>query len=70
MIKVTPHATTPAVTTTTTTRKRTAPAATAPAATATAKEVQDIKSLCCCLSISQSENYSTWLRIGMILKKL
>ena len=35
-----------------------------------AKELQDIKALCCCLSISQLDNYSTWLRVGMILKKL
>ncbi|MFM7988567.1 MAG: PriCT-2 domain-containing protein, partial [Candidatus Fonsibacter sp.] len=32
--------------------------------------MQDIKALCCCLSISKLDNYSTWLRVGMILKKL
>ena len=58
-------------TTTTTTRTRTAPAPpVTAAATATAKELQDIKALCCCLSISQFDNYSTWLRVGMILKML
>ncbi|MFM7978611.1 MAG: PriCT-2 domain-containing protein, partial [Candidatus Fonsibacter sp.] len=38
--------------------------------TATTKELQDIKARCCCLSISQLDNYATWLRVGMILKKL
>ena len=42
----------------------------APPATATVSELQDIKALCCCLPISQRDNYSTWIRIGMILKKL
>ncbi|MFM7986075.1 MAG: PriCT-2 domain-containing protein, partial [Candidatus Fonsibacter sp.] len=70
MIKVAPQPTTPTVTTTAT-RKRTAPATTtATTTTATAKELQDIKALCCCLSISQLDNYATWLRVGMILKKL
>ena len=32
--------------------------------------MQDIKALCCCPSISQLDNTSTWLRVGMILKKL
>ena len=70
MIKVAPQPTTPTITTTTI--KRTAPAATTTTTTkpATAEELQDIKALCCCLSISQLDNYSTWLRVGMILKKL
>ena len=71
MIKVAPQPTTPAVTTTTI--RRTAPApstTTTTTTTATAEELQDIKALCCCLSISQLDNYSTWLRVGMILKKL
>ncbi|MFM7990088.1 MAG: PriCT-2 domain-containing protein, partial [Candidatus Fonsibacter sp.] len=29
-----------------------------------------MKALCRCLSISQFDDYSTWLRVGMILKKL
>ncbi len=73
VFKVAPQPTMPSVTTTTTiTRTRTVATtpATATAATATAKEVQDIKALCCCLSISQLDNYSTWLRVGIILKKL
>ena len=71
MIKVAPQPTTPAVTTTTI--KRTAPASSATATTtnpATAEGLQDIKSLCCCLSISQVDNYPTWLRVGMILKTI
>ncbi|MFM7985670.1 MAG: PriCT-2 domain-containing protein, partial [Candidatus Fonsibacter sp.] len=71
MIKVAPQPTTPTVTTTTTnTIRRTAPVPTATAATATAKELQDIKAFCCCLSISQLDNYASWIRVGMILKKL
>ncbi|MFM7979550.1 MAG: hypothetical protein ACKPKO_09565 [Candidatus Fonsibacter sp.] len=68
IIKVSPQ---PTPTPTATTRAPTiAPAtqATGPS-TATAKELQDIKALCCCLSISQLDNYDTWLRVGMILKK-
>ena len=38
--------------------------------TATDKQLQDIKDLCSCLSIAQLDDYSTWIRIGMILKKL
>ena len=38
--------------------------------TATAEELQDIRALCDCLSVSQLDDYSTWLRVGMILKKL
>ncbi|MFM7984359.1 MAG: PriCT-2 domain-containing protein, partial [Candidatus Fonsibacter sp.] len=38
--------------------------------TATAKELQDIRALCCCLSISRLDNYAEWLRVGMVLKKL
>ncbi|MFM7988591.1 MAG: PriCT-2 domain-containing protein [Candidatus Fonsibacter sp.] len=44
--------------------------ATAKTATATAEELHDIRALCSCLSISQLDDYSTWLRVGMILKKL
>ncbi|MFM7978007.1 MAG: hypothetical protein ACKPKO_01715, partial [Candidatus Fonsibacter sp.] len=69
MIKVAPQPTTPTVTTTTI-RRTVATTPTTTTATATAKEVQDIKALCCCLSISDLDNYSTWLRVGMILKKL
>ncbi|MFM7985613.1 MAG: PriCT-2 domain-containing protein, partial [Candidatus Fonsibacter sp.] len=68
MIKVSSQPTTPTVTR----APRVTPATptTTTTATATAKELQDIKSLCCCLSASQLDNYSTWLRVGMILKKL
>ena len=70
MIKVAPQLT---PTTTTHTNPRTAPAPSTPTTnqtTTTTKELQDLKALCCCLSISQLDNYSTWLRVGMILKKL
>ncbi|MFM7988864.1 MAG: hypothetical protein ACKPKO_57085, partial [Candidatus Fonsibacter sp.] len=54
MIKVAPQPTTPTVTTTTTRRAAPAPSTTptTTTATATANELQDIKALCCCLSIS------------------
>ena len=38
--------------------------------TATTKEIEDITRLCECLSVAQLDNYSTWIKIGMILKKL
>ncbi|MFM7980144.1 MAG: PriCT-2 domain-containing protein, partial [Candidatus Fonsibacter sp.] len=38
--------------------------------TAATKELRDIKALCFCLFISQLDNYATWFRVGMILKKL
>ncbi|MFM7982139.1 MAG: hypothetical protein ACKPKO_22755, partial [Candidatus Fonsibacter sp.] len=68
MIKVAPQPRTPTVTTTTTRRAAPAPSTTTTTTTntATAKELQDIKAFCCCLSISQLDNYSTWLRVGMI----
>ena len=58
--------------TTTTATKRNAPAtpATTTAGTVTTKALQDIKALCCCLPISQLDNYATWLRVGKILKNL
>jgi hypothetical protein len=37
---------------------------------ASEKELEDIKNLCSCLSINQLDNYSIWIRIGMVLKKL
>ncbi|MFM7982710.1 MAG: PriCT-2 domain-containing protein, partial [Candidatus Fonsibacter sp.] len=71
MIKVAPQPTTPSVATTTTIRRTVATtSATATTATAAAEELQDIKALCRCLSISQLDDYSMWLRVGMILKKL
>jgi hypothetical protein len=33
-------------------------------------ELEDIKKLCDCLATNQIDNYSTWIRIGMILKQL
>ena len=33
-------------------------------ATSTTKEMQDLRALCCCLSIAQLDNYSTWVRVG------
>ncbi|MFM7987344.1 MAG: PriCT-2 domain-containing protein, partial [Candidatus Fonsibacter sp.] len=53
----------------TTRAPRIAPAA-ATTGAATTQELHDINALCCCLSISQVDNYVTWLRVGMILKKL
>jgi hypothetical protein len=38
--------------------------------TATDKELEDIRQLCKCLSGSQLDDYGTWIRLGMILKKL
>ena len=38
--------------------------------TATEKELEDIRELCKCLSASQLDDYATWVRLGMILKKL
>ena len=71
-IKVAPQ---PTTTTATKTNPRSAPAPSAPTTTtgpssATAKELQDIKALCCCLPISKLDNYATWLLVSMILKKL
>ncbi|MFM7982624.1 MAG: PriCT-2 domain-containing protein, partial [Candidatus Fonsibacter sp.] len=37
---------------------------------ATTKDLQYLKAHCCCLSISQLDNYATCFRVGMILKKL
>ena len=68
LIKAAPQPTTPTVTI-----RRTAPAPSTTAtttATATTEELQDIKALCCCLSISQRDNYTTWIRVGMILKTI
>ena len=45
------------------------PTATAPT-TLTTKDLEDIRALCCCLSSAQLDNYATWIRVGMILKKL
>ncbi|MFM7988850.1 MAG: hypothetical protein ACKPKO_57005 [Candidatus Fonsibacter sp.] len=60
-IKVAPQPT--PMPTTTTRAPRVAPVTpTTTTATATAKELQDIKALCCCLSISQLDNYAIWLR--------
>ena len=33
-------------------------------------DLKDVRALCCCLSISQLDDYTIWIRIGMILKKL
>jgi hypothetical protein len=72
MIKVAPQPTPRTATTTRNPRVVPATPTTTPttATTLTTKELQDIKALCCCLSISQLDNYSTWPREGMILKKL
>jgi hypothetical protein len=37
---------------------------------ATAKEMDDITKLCDCLALRQLDNYSSWIKIGMVLKKL
>ena len=34
------------------------------------KQVQDFRSLCSCLSLTQLDNYDSWVRIGMILKSV
>jgi len=33
-------------------------------------DLKDIRSLCTCLSVAQLDDYATWIRLGMILKKL
>ncbi len=37
---------------------------------ATAKQLEDIRALCGCLSFAQIDKYDTWIKIGRILKKL
>ena len=32
--------------------------------------LKDVRALCCCLSIPQLDDYATWVRLGMILKKV
>ena len=39
-------------------------------ATATEAELEDIRKLGSCLSVKQLDDYATWVRVGMILKKL
>ncbi|MFM7978501.1 MAG: hypothetical protein ACKPKO_04220, partial [Candidatus Fonsibacter sp.] len=68
MIKVAPQPT-PTATTTKAPRVAPAPQRTT-TGTAAAKLLQDIKTFCCCLSVSKLDNYATWLRVGMVLKKL
>jgi len=36
----------------------------------TRKELEDIERIASCLSVSQLDNYSTWIKLGMVLKKL
>ena len=31
-------------------------------------EISDLRALCACLSVGQLDDYSTWIRVGMILK--
>ena len=33
-------------------------------------ELHDLRALCACLSVQQLDDYATWIRIGMVLKKL
>ena len=37
---------------------------------ATENELQDMKALCSCLSITQLDDYATWRKLGMVLKRL
>ena len=39
-------------------------------AKATEKELDDIKALLSCLSLSQLDDYATWIKLGMVLKSL
>ncbi|MFM7981968.1 MAG: PriCT-2 domain-containing protein, partial [Candidatus Fonsibacter sp.] len=68
MIKVSQQPTTPSITTRAPRIAGATPTTTT--ATATAKELQNITALFCCLSISQLDNCATWLRVGMILGAL
>ena len=61
---------TPMPTTATATAIATALATALATATASKKELEKITSLCECLSISQLDDYSTWITLGMILKDL
>ena len=36
----------------------------------TEDELHDVRALCSCLSLAQLDNYATWVRVGMILKKI
>jgi hypothetical protein len=36
----------------------------------TEDELHDARALCSCLSLAQLDNYATWIRVGMILKKI
>ena len=36
--------------------------------TANKEQLDDFRALCSCLSVSQLDNYETWIKIGMILK--
>ena len=54
----------PPTTTTTATVTTTTPT------TATAEQMAEINKLCSCLSVQQLDDYSTWIKIGRILKKL
>ena len=58
-------ATTPRATPTTT-----ATATATPAPTANKTQIDDFRALCSCLSVSQLDNYSTWIKIGMILNSV
>ena len=37
---------------------------------ATRKQLEDITALCSCLTAEQMDNYATWRRVGMIMKRL
>ena len=39
-------------------------------ATASTEEVADMRALCACLSLQQLDDYATWIRVGMVLKKV
>ena len=58
------------------TTPRTTPATTAtataiPAPTANKTQIDDdFRALCSCLSVSQLDNYETWIKIGMILNSV
>ena len=38
--------------------------------TASAEELADIRTLCACLSLDQLDDYATWVKVGMVLKKV
>ena len=67
---ITSKAKSPATTPSTRTPASTPPETPPETPRAGTKQVQDFRSLCSCLSLSQLDNYDSWVRVGMILKSV